>query len=286
MGESLSGNGWTPVALSTDLPNGGVMRAYVDTIDMALWRGHSGRVHAWNNRCPHRGMRLSFGFVRGDRLSCLYHGWQYGEDTACRHIPAHPDLEPPQSICATAYYCAEADGLIWVSTTSDDASAITPYGGSAIRSIAINAPADRIQSLLMIGGFPVSVPVSDAIASTPAHYQCLASEGRRLVVEGRAGGVKTTLVASLHELAPDRTMVHLQSLPEASPVRKTSLSRWAERMRWHAENLGAENLGNDPESRQPAIDTPATETLAAETLATETLATEANTALPFPEQTP
>lgn len=254
MGEGLSGNGWSPVALSIDLPNGGVMRARVDTIDIALWRGHSGRVHAWNNRCPHRGMRLSFGFVRGDRLSCLYHGWQYGEDAACRHIPAHPDLEPPQSICATAYHCTEADGLIWISTTSDDASSITRYGGSPIRSIAVNASAGQIQSLLAIGGFPVSVPVSDAIASTPVHYECLASEAGRLVIEGRSGGVKTTLVASLHELAPDRTMVHLQCLPEASPVRKTALSRWTERLRWHAEKLG-----DDPEFRQPAIGTPSVE---------------------------
>ncbi|MEH6728896.1 MAG: Rieske 2Fe-2S domain-containing protein, partial [Hyphomicrobiales bacterium] len=93
--------GWVPVALSADLPDGGVMRAQIDAelpLDLVVWRSRSGQVSAFDNRCPHRGMRLSFGFVRGERLSCIYHGWQYGQDGGCRHIPAHPDMTPPASI--------------------------------------------------------------------------------------------------------------------------------------------------------------------------------------------
>ncbi|WP_138472631.1 Rieske (2Fe-2S) protein [Poseidonocella sp. HB161398] len=103
-----------PVALAHDLPPGRVQRAFAGGRDLVLWRSASGRAMAWDNRCPHRGMRLSHGFVRGERLACLYHGWQYGTEAACAHIPAHPDLAPPATIRAAAYDLAEAGGVIWV----------------------------------------------------------------------------------------------------------------------------------------------------------------------------
>src|SRR5580700_5238771 len=45
--------------------------------ELVVWRDNSGAAHVWEDRCPHRGMKLSFGFVRGDHIACLYHGWQY-----------------------------------------------------------------------------------------------------------------------------------------------------------------------------------------------------------------
>jgi hypothetical protein len=59
-------------------------------------------------------MRLSFGFVRENRLTCLYHGWGYDGDGACVSIPAHPGLTPPKTIKVSRYQCHEAGGLIWV----------------------------------------------------------------------------------------------------------------------------------------------------------------------------
>jgi Rieske [2Fe-2S] domain len=35
---------------------------------VVVWRGQDGKVHAWEDWCPHRGMRLSFGFARGKSL--------------------------------------------------------------------------------------------------------------------------------------------------------------------------------------------------------------------------
>ena len=61
--------------------------------DIVIWRSVSGEARAWENRCIHRGMRLSFGQVRGEQLSCRYHGWlfdlngqvyPYARDAACR----------------------------------------------------------------------------------------------------------------------------------------------------------------------------------------------------------
>ena len=232
---------WVPIALSTDLPLGGVMRAVVGGVDMAIWRGQSGRVHAWNNRCPHRGMRLSFGFVRGDRLACIYHGWQYGEDGACRHIPAHPDLEPPGSICATAYGCAEIDGLIWASTENGEAPSLKQYDGDFVRSIAIDAPADQIKSRFESGGFPIMASnprASNPRASNPRDgitYRRTAAEKHRHAVQGSAGTTTRSVIAGFHSVDDGRTMVHLQTVPPASVNIKIDLSQWAERLRWDCE---------------------------------------------------
>jgi len=64
-----------PIGLSRNLAQRQVMRAVLmqpggNDLDIAVWRSVSGVVNAWENRCPHRGMRLSHGFVRGESLAC------------------------------------------------------------------------------------------------------------------------------------------------------------------------------------------------------------------------
>ena len=84
-------------------------------------------------------MRLSHGFVRGETLSCIYHGWVYGTDAACHKIPAHPAMVPPAAIKAEAYACVEAGGVIWVAP-KDCAEAVPELAGlQAVRSITVMA---------------------------------------------------------------------------------------------------------------------------------------------------
>ena len=105
--------GWTPIALSRDVPAGTTRGVIVDGTELVIWR-RDGAAHVWEDRCPHRGMRLSLGFVRDNSLNCLYHGWQYGASASCIRIPAHPDLTVPPTIRANAYETTEAGGLVWV----------------------------------------------------------------------------------------------------------------------------------------------------------------------------
>ncbi|TWB57798.1 Rieske-like 2Fe-2S protein [Rhizobium sp. ERR 922] len=105
---------WAPVALSSDLPPGTVIPAWTSVGPIALWRSQSGRATASSDRCPHRGMSLSHGFVRGEALSCIYHGWSYSPSGGCIRIPAHPDLVPPETIRVAVQQVEEADGVLWV----------------------------------------------------------------------------------------------------------------------------------------------------------------------------
>ena len=130
---------WVAVGLSQDLRSGMAMPGHINGFDLALWRSVSGQLHAWGDRCPHRGMRLSHGFVRGEALSCIYHGWQYGDDGGCTAIPAHPKLTPPKTICATTYGCIEGDGLIWVALSDTAQAPPSLPAATPVRSLQINA---------------------------------------------------------------------------------------------------------------------------------------------------
>lgn len=130
-----------PVALARDLPVQRVMRAQVGDCDLAIWRGASGQVQAWENRCPHRGMRLSYGFIRGDSLACAYHGWHYNTEAVCHYIPAHPELEPPATIKPVVYSVLEQDGLLWVNTLAQAVVPELPQDCVGVRSISVDCEA-------------------------------------------------------------------------------------------------------------------------------------------------
>ncbi|MBM3601194.1 MAG: aromatic ring-hydroxylating dioxygenase subunit alpha [Alphaproteobacteria bacterium] len=80
---------------------------------IVLWRDGAGRVHALEDRCPHRGARLSLGWNLGDRLGCWYHGIEVdGTGTVCK-VPAVENcpLEGQQSV--RAYPVRESNGGIF-----------------------------------------------------------------------------------------------------------------------------------------------------------------------------
>ncbi len=139
----MTGN-WVANGLSQDLPAHGVMPGQWQGTDLAIWRAGSGRVSAWKDRCPHRGMRLSHGFVRGETLACIYHGWVYGTDGTCRHIPAHPAMQPPASIRAESFQVREQDGLIWVGPATAANAPPAVEGMVAVRSITVLATHEEV----------------------------------------------------------------------------------------------------------------------------------------------
>lgn len=137
---------WIPVALSPDLPPGVAIPVSTTWGDLALWRSATGRLACWPDRCPHRGMRLSHGFVRGELLSCIYHGWRFDAAGQCRKIPAHPDLEPPAAIRVAHFPCVEAGGVIWIAREEPAAPPQVPEGLEPLRSLQIVAPVSRVRA--------------------------------------------------------------------------------------------------------------------------------------------
>ena len=144
----MSETAWTAVGASAGLASGAVMRAIVRGDDLAVWRDRDGAVHAWRNRCPHRGMRLSFGYVDGDgRLACRYHGWRFAGGGKCAAIPAHPCMRPPDDISVASFASTEGDGLIWVAPEEAPPPETLAAPGEELtfcRSLVVRADADTV----------------------------------------------------------------------------------------------------------------------------------------------
>jgi phenylpropionate dioxygenase-like ring-hydroxylating dioxygenase large terminal subunit len=115
MRDPLLADDWHPVLASAALGAGAVRRVTLLGQDVALWRGADGVARAWEDRCPHRGTRLSCGRVDGAQLVCAYHAWRFDGAGRCVGIPAHHDLTIPDSYRATAYRVEEKYGLVWAS---------------------------------------------------------------------------------------------------------------------------------------------------------------------------
>lgn len=89
--------------------------------ELAVWRADDGTVNAWENRCPHRGVRLSIGTNLGNALKCRYHGWTYETGSGqCIEWPAHPGEMPPALVKARAFPCVEDQGYVWVRLSGEE----------------------------------------------------------------------------------------------------------------------------------------------------------------------
>lgn len=128
---------WHPVALSREIKMGDRQAVVVLGEEIVLWRG-SGGLHAWQDLCVHRGVRLSLGTVVNNcTLRCAYHGWTYDETGQCVSMPAHPSLKPPSKAKARVFACVERAGLVWVSLEGVEESlpGLEEFSDPAFRAI-------------------------------------------------------------------------------------------------------------------------------------------------------
>ncbi|MFT2214950.1 Rieske 2Fe-2S domain-containing protein [Rhizobium giardinii] len=207
---------WTPVALSADLPAGTVMPARTPAGSIALWRSDSGRTAASADRCPHRGMRLSHGFVRGEALSCIYHGWSYAQAGNCLRIPAHPGLVPPETIRVATQRVEEADGLIWVAVGEPTAHPPRMEGLVPLRSLMAHASVSALEIAAGATAGPVGIV-----------WKMQASQTIRLLLAVQED---------------DQTLIHVLLSDKSSPAQRIAASRAAESLRRAAEALQAKGI--------------------------------------------
>ena len=80
---------------------------------LVLWRDEAGAVHALEDRCPHRGARLSLGWNLGDRLACWYHGVEVTAEGTVAKVPAAEKCPLEGQHCVRAYPCEEHHGAIF-----------------------------------------------------------------------------------------------------------------------------------------------------------------------------
>ncbi len=215
-----------PIGLARDLAPKGVMRAQVGQTDLAIWRSTNGVVSAWENRCPHRGMRLSHGFVRGESLACAYHGWHYDCSGKCNYIPAHPELEPPSTIRPNIYSVVEQAGILWVNTVADAKPVSLPNDLIALRSITLdcNLPS-------AIDAFKAAAKVDAALFNGTVTE--LSQHPKILSLESPSGA--NGIVILFQQPHPKSVVAHLLAKDVYQTNELVAVSRWCESVRHKAE---------------------------------------------------
>ncbi len=98
---------WYPVLASWEVQSApvGITRLGEQIV---VWRNKDGQVQALEDRCPHRGARLSMGWNLGDRIACWYHGVEVAGNGEVKDVPA-VDRWSASSACA-ATTCRKRTG--------------------------------------------------------------------------------------------------------------------------------------------------------------------------------
>lgn len=226
---------WYAIGGSSALNSGEVQPVSLFGIERVAWRDEDGESHVWHNRCIHRGMRLQYGFVDGNRLACRYHGWRFDGDGKCAHIPAHPGMTPPDDFCVPASPSAESAGLIWT-TTGDpegpppDLSEFTNL--TFCRSVAVNCHSAVAETLLEQTEF---APFSGGVPETG--FSARKISAGIVAVETSSGDA---LVVAIQPAGETKTHLHILSNAAVAntdiPALRRHFSAWARRFRWQLEN--------------------------------------------------
>jgi hypothetical protein len=175
-------------------------------------------------------MRLSFGFVRGDRIACLYHGWQYDKHGQCRLIPSHPDLDVPPTIHVTAYPSIDWLGILWVNSdarveTPPDLI-IDPHDVVPVRSLYIDCmPAAALQLL---------AANSKNIGSAGVTLLSIDAKGQNLIAGVQPFGKAKTALHIVRPGTPDKY----------HPTARSAAAIWAEELRRDLEQESVSSMAS------------------------------------------
>ena len=103
---------WYVAAWDHEVSTGGLFARTICGKPLVLWRGSDGTVHAFDDRCCHRGLPLSCGRREGDTVRCLYHGFLYDARGVCIEIPGQDRI--PDKARVKRYAVRESHRWVWV----------------------------------------------------------------------------------------------------------------------------------------------------------------------------
>ncbi len=224
---------WFPVVRSEEVGPRHIHRSQLLNQELAIWRDDDGRVNAWENRCPHRGTRLSVGVNTGKAIKCQYHGWRFASQGGqCSLIPAHPDMKPSARYCVNTFECIEKYGYVWVRlekggdkepllTLSDDSSLTT------LRSIYTMASATRIRDWLMSDCESACKAESLSLEISLSQIHQRHSFCVEALAFNNQDNESITIVIYLHPLTDEETVIHsLVNVDIPHDIRPEELRRY------------------------------------------------------------
>jgi 5,5'-dehydrodivanillate O-demethylase len=117
---------WHAVARSIDVVPGRTLPLEIMSEKYALFRGENGQAQIIAHRCPHRGAPMHLGWVEGDEIRCIYHGWKFDCSGQCTEQPAENEGFA-RKVRIKTYPTREFMGMIYGYFGEGDAPAFPPY---------------------------------------------------------------------------------------------------------------------------------------------------------------
>jgi anthranilate 1,2-dioxygenase large subunit/terephthalate 1,2-dioxygenase oxygenase component alpha subunit len=133
---------WNYLCLEAELPEPkSFVTTFVGDMPVVVARGPAGALHAWENRCAHRGALVCMQ-RRGtaERFSCIYHNWTYDHAGNLTHVAfrngiagkggmpadAKPESQSPKKLRVESIH-----GLVF-GTLSEDVASLEAYIGPEV----------------------------------------------------------------------------------------------------------------------------------------------------------
>ena len=108
-------NQWYAILDSNEVRSGKLVGVTRMGEKLVAWRDSKGQVTVMRDLCPHRGVALSAGELKGDCIMCPFHGFEYDTSGRCTLIPANGRGAPvPKAFQVQAYPTHEAHGFIFI----------------------------------------------------------------------------------------------------------------------------------------------------------------------------
>jgi len=86
--------GWHCLGLAADYRDGKPHRIEAFGTRLVAFAGEDGQLRVLDAWCPHMGADLALGRIEGNTLACRFHGWGFGGDGGCKHIPYARHVPP------------------------------------------------------------------------------------------------------------------------------------------------------------------------------------------------
>ncbi|MFM9969403.1 MAG: Rieske 2Fe-2S domain-containing protein [Burkholderiales bacterium] len=146
---------WQPVSRSKDVTHARAKPLRIMNEDLTLYRGASGKPYLVAGRCAHRGTVLHPGWVDGETIRCVYHGWRFDGAGQCVERPAERDTRLP-NVKIAGYPALDYGGLVFAYMGEGAAPAFDlprkeiferPEGQGVVRAKAEKWPCNWLQGV-------------------------------------------------------------------------------------------------------------------------------------------
>ena len=130
-------NQWYAVLPSKMVKKSQIVSVKRLNMDLVLFRNTKGELGCVTEKCPHRGAALGKGKIKGDCISCPFHGLEFDKDGKCSFIPSYgmANTSDLKRYNVSSFCVKEDNGIVYLwYGDKDKATEILPFFDDQIDS--------------------------------------------------------------------------------------------------------------------------------------------------------